>query len=101
MWVVHHEAYNCSPFLIMTISVYNVFKRKNINVFCNVGRLGGSFCTKCDAKLFDGERNICCLDGKVKLRPLHPPTDIFKSYFDGNTRLSKDQKSRYNTICDI
>ena len=76
-----------------TIRVYNRLKKKLFSVNSNVGRLGGrvsSLCTKCDAQLFDGEGFICCADGKVKLRPLHPPTDEMREMFGGARPSSKE-----------
>jgi hypothetical protein len=75
----------------MSIRIYNLFKKKFVHVFSDVGKLGRSYCTKCDAKLFDGEgKKMCCADGKVKVRPLHPATEEMKSYFDGNNAVSRD-----------
>ena len=70
--------------------VYNQFKKKWVRFDSNVGTLGRTLCCKCDALLFDGEGRVCCADGKVKLRPLHPATAEIEKQFSGNGRDSKE-----------
>ncbi len=72
------------------MNFYNLFKHKIMKVNVNVGSLGRDLCSKCDAKLFDGEKSLCCLDGKVKLRPLHPATTEMATLYNGNTTESRD-----------
>ena len=40
--------------------------------------------------LFDGESDICCLNGKIKLRPINPPTDEVKNIYSGESATSKE-----------
>ncbi len=40
--------------------------------------------------LFDGESDICCLSGKIKLQPINPPTDEVKNMYSGESATSKD-----------
>ena len=74
--------------------IFNRFKRKYLTFNTDVGKLGRTLCTKCDAMLFDGESEICCAKGKVKLSPLHPPTEEIKSMFEGRSSESKEFLSK-------
>ena len=57
----------------------------------DVGVLGGrTYCKRCDALLFDGEAGICCLDGKIKLRPLHLPTRGIMDIYSGASSNSNE-----------
>lgn len=75
----------------MNIRLFNRFKKKFVNLKSDVGVLGRrTVCNRCDALLFDGEAGICCLDGKIKLRPLHPPTRELMDIFSGESADSKE-----------
>ena len=75
----------------MNIRLFNRFKKKFVNLNSDVGVLGRrTVCNRCDALLFHGEAGICCLDGKIKLRPLHPPTRELMDIFSGESADSKE-----------
>ena len=76
----------------MSIRVFNRFKKKYFSYNSDVGVLGKSVCVRCDAMLFDGETKtgICCSNGKIKLRPLHPPTREIVDMYSGSSAASKD-----------
>jgi hypothetical protein len=67
-------------------------------------------CPHCQARFWSQERTqagnytTCCSNGKVKLNPITPPTDLMNELFQGNTSRSKAflKKSRqFNTKCSF
>lgn len=72
------------------VRIFNRFKNKFVYYDSNVGIIGRTECHKCGALLFDGESDICCLNGKIKLRPINPPTDEVKNIYSGESATSKE-----------
>lgn len=72
--------------------LFNIYKKKLINYNPFVGVLkDDNLCPYCSAMLFLNENSsICCSNGKVKLRPLHPPTNELINLYSGQCAKGKE-----------